>query len=392
MALPNRQVLLVATLFAVAGTMATVVVASSATVGQLLSGSERLATVPIALTLTGGVLGSFPASKAMATWGRRRGFLLFTLLGLGGALVAMWGLQSASFVAFCAGSMLIGAMVGSGQYFRFTAGEVAGPGQQEQALGYVLAAGVVGGILGPQSATWAADAFDVRYVGTFAVIALLAVLQVCLLAFLHGPPPRQAMAKATLKVDRPFLAAVLAGVLAFGAMVLTMYAAPLSLHGQGQGFATTARVLQAHVVAMFLPSFFTGTLVKRIGPGRGMAAGLACFGATVAIDLQGTAVANYYAGLVVLGLGWNLLFLSATTLLARSHAGADKASAQGVNEVVTGSAGAAAAFLAGPTFAAIGWENLNLLVAALLALGALGLTVLLATRSRSQAPAAKPIG
>src|SRR5687767_7574443 len=108
--MPNRQVLLVATLFAVAGTMATVVVASSATVGELLSGSDRLATVPIALTLTGGVIGSFPASKAMAKWGRRRGFHLFTLLGLGGALVAMWGIQSGSFATFCAGSMLIGAM------------------------------------------------------------------------------------------------------------------------------------------------------------------------------------------------------------------------------------------------------------------------------------------
>lgn len=388
--MPNRQVLLVATLFAVAGTMATVVVASSATVGELLSGSERLATVPIALTLTGGVLGSFPASKAMAKWGRRRGFHLFTLLGLGGALIAMWGLQSGSFVTFCAGTMLIGAMVGSGQYYRFTAGEVADAGQQEQALGYVLAAGVVGGILGPQSATWAADAFDVRYVGTYAVIAMLAVLQMCLLAFLHGPAPPVAAAKTRLQVDRLFVAAVLASVLAFGAMVLTMYAAPLSLHDLGHPFSTAAHVLQAHVVAMFLPSFFTGPLIKRIGPGRGMAAGLACLGATVLIDLQGTHVSNFYVGLVVLGLGWNLLFVSATSLLARSHAGADKATAQGVNEVVTGSAGAVAAFLAGPTFAAIGWENLNLLVGGLLAFGALGLLALLGLRTRSAPPVGKP--
>src|SRR5688572_5764709 len=197
--MPNRQVLLVATLFAVAGTMATVVVASSATVGEHLYGSDKLATLPIALSLTGGVLGTFPASKSMARWGRRRGFHLFTLIGLAGALVAAWAIQSGSFATFCAGSMLIGAMAGSSQYYRFTAGEVADAGQQEKALGYVLAAGVVGGIAGPQAATWAADAFDVRYVGTFAVVALMALVQLCLLAFLRAPPPVSSTAKAPLK-------------------------------------------------------------------------------------------------------------------------------------------------------------------------------------------------
>lgn len=391
MARPNRQVLLVAGLFAVAGTMATVVVASSASVGEALSGGDRLATVPIALGLTGGVLGTFPASKAMARWGRRAGFQLFTAIGLAGACVQVLALLRHDFWLFCGGSMLVGAMGGSAQYYRFAAGEVADPGAREKALGYVLAAGVVGGLLGPQSATWAADTFATPYAGTFAVVALLAVLQLCILPFLRAPAPSgDAVPHARLAVDRPFVAAVLAGVLAYGGMVLTMYAAPLSLHAHGHPFSTAAHVLQAHVVAMFLPSFVTGGLVQRIGPAKGMAAGLACFGLTVAINLAGQHPANYYASLMVLGLGWNLLFVAATALLARSHGGADKASAQGVNEVLVGAASAGAAFLAGPTHAALGWENLNLVVAAAMVAGALALAVLLGRPARKAAAPPSP--
>jgi MFS family permease len=383
-AAPNRQVLLVALLFAVAGTMATVVVASSATVGEALYGSDRLATLPIALGLTGGVLGTFPASKAMARWGRRRGFHIYTGIGLVGALVAAGAIRAGSFWGFCAGSMLMGAMAGAGQYYRFAAGEVAEPSERERAFGFVLAGGVVGGLLGPQSATWAADAFPTKFVGTYLVVALLALLQLCILVFLRTPPPVVvAGGNARLRADRPFFAAVLAGVLAYGGMVLTMYAAPLSLHEHGHPFSTSAHVLQAHVVAMFLPSFVTGAFVARVGPARGMAAGLACFALTVAFDLAGSAVANYYVALVLLGLGWNLMFVSATALLASSHGGADKASAQGVNEVLVGIASAGAAFLAGPTHAALGWPNLNLAVAAFLCVGAFALVVLLARRPRT---------
>jgi predicted MFS family arabinose efflux permease len=302
-----------------------------------------------------------------------------------GAAVDVVALLRHDFWTFCGGSMLVGAMAGSSQYYRFTATEVADPGEREKALGYVLAAGVVGGLLGPQSATWAADTFATPYVGTYLVVALLAVLQLCLLPFLKSPAPGPVhpdAPHARLKVDRPFLAAVLAGVLAYGGMVLTMYAAPLSLHAHGHPFPTAAHVLQAHVVAMFLPSFATGGLVSRIGPPKGMAAGLSCFALTVAIDLSGQALWDYYAALVLLGLGWNLLFVSATALLARSHGGADKASAQGVNEVLVGAASAGAAFLAGPVHAAVGWPNLNLVLAAVMAAGALALVALLGRPSK----------
>ncbi len=389
MAAPNKQVMLVAALFALAATSATVVVASSATVGAALSGGDRFATLPIALALTAGVVATVPASKTMARWGRRRGFQAFTLLGLVGALVCIWALGQGSFVAFCVGSMLIGTMASSSQYYRYAAGEVAAPGDRERAFGFVLAGGVLAGLLGPQAATWASDALPAAYVGTFLVVALLAVVLLLLLPFLEVPasPAAPAGTKVQLVVDRPLLAAVLAGVVGYGAMVLTMYAAPLSLHSHGHPFSTAAHVLQAHVVAMYLPSFVSGAFVGRVGPGRGMATGVGFLAACIAVNLAGDSVLQHGTALVLLGIGWNFLFVSGTALLARSHAGPDKASAQGANELLVGIAAAASAFLAGPTIAALGWTGLNLVVGLLVGAAALALLGLLNPWGKASSPA-----
>lgn len=391
MALPNRQVLLVAGLFAVSFTVATCVVVSGSLVGDLLA-SDRLATLPISLGVVGLVGASFPASKAMARWGRRPVFQAAATVGLAGGLLGAWAVHAGSFPLFCLASLLIGSLGGAGSYYRFTAGEVAAPADRERAFGVVLGGGVVGGLVGPPSAVWAADLVAERFVGTYLLVALLCVLLLLLLGFLRAPAPvAGGTAHAKLRADRPFAAAVLAGALAYGAMVLTMYAAPLSLDHLGHSDATKAGVLQAHVIAMFLPSFVTGALVQRVGPGKGMAAGLVTLAACVGINLAGAALANYYVSLVLLGLGWNLLFVSATALLARSHAGDDKASAQGTNELLVGACSAAAAFLAGPALAALGWRGLNLAVGALLAAAALALLGLMRPRTSRQAADAMPV-
>lgn len=397
MAAPNRQVLLVALLFAVSFTIATTVVVSASLAGAALSSDNRLDTLPISLGLVGGVVASWPVSKAMGRWGRRRGFQGAAAVGLGGALLCAWALSSSSFGLFCAGSFLVGVTAGAGQYYRFTAGEVADPSGRERAFGVVLGGGVLGGLVGPPSAVWAADAFAARFVGTYLFVALMALLLLCLLPFLRTPAPVAttgpgATRAVRLVPDRPFAAAVVSGVLAYGLMVLTMYAAPLSLHALGHGDSTSASVLQAHVVAMFLPSFVTGALIQRIGSGRGMAIGLGLFAACIAVNLMGQTVGHYYASLVLLGLGWNLLFVAATALLARSHPGADKASAQGTSEVLTGSAAVGAAFLAAPAYAALGWTGLNLVAAAVACVGALALFVLMLPRRDGTPPEASTAG
>jgi predicted MFS family arabinose efflux permease len=388
-AAPNRQVVLVSLLFAASFTIATTVVVSGSLVGAALSDDERLATLPISLGVVGGVGATWPASKAMARWGRRRGFQAATVVGLLGALLCAWAIQRGSFVQFCVGSLLIGTMAGVGQYYRFTAGEVADPADRERAFGVVLGGGVLGGVIGPPSAIWAADAFGARFTGTYLFVALIALLVLCALPFLRattpsGPPSDGK--RVRLQADRPFFTAVVAGVLAYGLMVLTMYAAPLSLQHHGHGDAVTAQVLQAHVIAMFLPSFVTGALVQRIGPGRGMAGGLLLFGACIGVNLAGSSVPHYAVALALLGLGWNLLFVAATALLARSHPGADKASAQGTNELLVGSAAAGAAFLAAPAHTALGWTGLNLAVGAVVCIGALALAALLRPARQPAAP------
>ncbi|MEA3166476.1 MAG: hypothetical protein QOJ26_1348, partial [Thermoplasmata archaeon] len=163
MAAPNRQVLLVALLFAASFTVATTVVVSASLAGAALSGDDRLATLPISLGLVGAVSVTWPISKLMGRWGRRPGFQVAALAGLAGALICASAIQRGSFPLFCGGSMLIGAMGGAGQYYRFTAGEVADASAREKAFGIVLGGGVLGGLVGPPSAVWAADAFGSRF-------------------------------------------------------------------------------------------------------------------------------------------------------------------------------------------------------------------------------------
>lgn len=388
----RRQVALLAVLFAVAGTGATIVVTVSALVGLELAGRPGLATLPIALGLLGGMVATLPASHLMARWGRRVGFQLFVAIGLAGALLAVAGILRGSFALFCAGSIGIGAMTGASQFFRFAAAEVAGPERRERAISYVLVGGVVAGLAGPPLAKAAAGSISAaRFAGSYLALAVLAATTLLLLFFVRVPRPAVVdrtggRPLAAIARDPRAAAAVIAATVAFGAMVLTMVAAPLSLKHGGHPLSATAYVIQAHVVAMYLPSFVSGSLVERVGTGKGMAIGLAALAACVAVNLQGASVANHYVALVLLGIGWNLLFVSGTALLTRTHTDAEKAKVQGTNDLLVSATAAGAAFLASPLHERLGWDGLNLAVGGLLVAAALSLPMLLG-RSKQTVPA-----
>ncbi len=386
----KRQVLLVAGLFALSGTGAVLVVAAAPVVGVELAGGPSLATLPVALAMLGGLAATVPASQAMASWGRRAGFSLFTTIGLAGAATASLAIHLRSFTLFCVGSVGIGAMNGASLFYRFTAAEVAEPTKRERATGYVLGAGVVAGIAGPSLANLASDALPARFAGSYAVLAALALVVLLLLPFLqaprpHAPPASARHALRRLLPDRRFQAAVVAGAAAYAAMVLTMVAAPLSLRHGGHPFSTSALVIQAHVVAMYLPSFVSGRLVERAGPLPVIVAGFAALGGCIAVNLLGDSAAHHTAALVLLGVGWNFLFVAATAMLVRSHADNDRAAAQGANDFLVSLCATGAALLAGPIHATLGWGGLNLAVGGLLAVAAVALVAL--SGKRGEAPA-----
>jgi len=388
-----RQVLLLSALFGLSTISGTVVVAAASVIGGSLSGRPELATLPVALALVGGTAATVPASQLMARWGRRAGFAAGTAVALLGAGLAAWGIQAGSFPIFCAGSFALGVLGGVSPYYRFTAVEVTPPDRHPRAIGYVLAGGVVAGLVGPPLAAAAKDIWPAApFAGAYAVMAALGLVVLLLLPFLKAPRPvaRAATGGRPLAVvarDPRFAAAVLAAATAFAAMVLTMVAAPLSLAHVHADFAAIALVIQAHVVAMFAPSFVSGAIVARFGPARTMAAGLALLAACVGVNLVGATVAHHWVALVLLGVGWNFLFVAGTALLTRVHAPEEKARVQGANDFVVAVVGASAALGAGPLHAWLGWTGVNLLVGALLGLAALALAYLLSRR-----PAAVPAG
>lgn len=396
----THQVWLLSVLFGISTVSGTIVVAAASVVGAQLSGRPELATLPVALALLGGLSATVPASQAMARWGRRAGFALGTGIALVGALVAAWGIHESSFLVFCAGSFILGILGGVSPYYRFTAVEVAPQGRAHRAIGYVLAGGVAAGLLGPPLGAAARDLWGtVPFAGSYAVMAALSLVVLLLLPFLRVPPPSHATTPSSPAAARKLShiardprarAATLAAVTAYAAMVTTMVAAPVSMHQLGFHFGDTALVIQAHVVAMFAPSFFTGSLVARIGSPRTMALGLAALALCVAINLSGHGLAHHWAALVLLGVGWNLLFVAATALLTQTHTASEKGRVQGANDFLVAAVGAASALAAGPLQAALGWWGLNVAVGVFLLLTGIALALLLARPGRQEGSPLQP--
>jgi MFS family permease len=374
----SRQVLLLATLFALSSMTGMVVVSAASIVGGDLAG-DGLSTLPVALALVGGMGAAWFASHFMARFGRQAGFAVGTSVAVLGAALAAYGIVQRDFLAFCVGSLLLGILGGVAPYYRFTAVEVS-KGAPGKAIGAVLAGGVAAGLLGPPigaaSRQWLAEEFA----GSYLTMALIGAGILLLLILLRAPvpPPVQAKGRALRDIARDprFPRAILASATAFAAMVLTMVAAPLSLTAAGHGFGQTALVLQGHFVAMFAPSLASGWFVTRFGHGRTMAMGLALLGGAIATNLVGHGVVEHWTALVLLGLGWNLLFVAGSALLTLTHAPEEKARVQGANDFTVAAVGAAAALLAGPTFSLLGWSGLNVAVGALLTVCATGLFIL----------------
>lgn len=391
---PTRPLTLLATLFALSGIAGTIVVSTASVVGLAMAPREGLATLPVALALLGGMAITYPASRIMARWGRRTGFVVGTLVAAAGAAICSVAIFLHDFTLFCAGSFLLGGLGGVASYYRFAAMELVEPSRRARAVSAVLLGGIFAGFVGPPAGAAAADLLaGGRFAGSYVLMVLLDVLILCLLPFarLSGPaPPVPKIHKRSLRAigsDRRFLAAVLASTVAFGAMVLTMVSTPLSLSHIGHPGAT-AWVIQAHVVAMYVPALFSGRLVERMGTGRMMAAGLLGIGACVAVNLAGSVVGNHWVALVLLGFGWNLLFVAGTTHLSQAHGETDKAAVQGLNDLLVSSVAAASALSAGIVFNAVGWRGLNMLVGAVVLLAGLVLAVLLRAGGRPVAGAA----
>ena len=345
-------------------------------VGSQIAPDPALATLPLSLMVVGTAAGTVPAALLMQRIGRRAAFLGAAGLGFLGAVIAGAGLGASSFAAFTAGAALVGVTLAFSAQFRFAAAESVPPDRVGWAVSIILVGSIGGAILGPEIVA-RSPGFNPEQPYQGAMYALAAVYVVgaaVLLGFRNVAADRaegEALPPRPLPsvVAQPrFLVAMAAAVVGQGAMVFVMTATPLSMHVvDGYSIEDTARVVQAHVVAMYLPSLVSAPLLARLGTTRLMAVGALTMGATVAIGLAGREIMHYWWGMVLLGVGWNFLFIGGTTQLVSTYRASERFRAQAVNDFGVFGMSAVASLLAGTLLHSFGWHTVLWTIAPALA-------------------------
>ena len=363
-------------------------------VGSELAPVPQLATLPLSLMIVGVALATIPAALAMQRFGRRRAFIASVVLAAGASLAVAWAIVIASFALLCAASLVLGVNLAFQQQQRFAAAESVPAEQASRAISTVMLGTLAAAVVGPQLAL-ACKALvpQHQYAGSFLLVAALCLASAAVLTRYHVPATHVNTAGGDARplaevVRQPaFLVAVAAAVVAYSVMSFIMTATPISMHVHDLYSDThTAWVIQSHVLAMYAPSLVSGRLIARIGIRAGMLAGLALMAASVIVDGSGRLLSHYWWGLVLLGLGWNLLFVAGTTLLTGCYRPAERYRAQAVNEFSVFGVQAIASLLAGPAVHSLGWAKLNLATLPLLA--GLGVVLLLHSPTPSGAASA----
>lgn len=360
----KRNVLLLALCQALLFTGTSLLMSISALVGQQIAG-PALATVPLGLLFLGSMLTTFPASLLMKRIGRTAGFMLGAAIGMIGASLCTYAVFQHHFGLLCAGSFLLGSANSFGQFYRFAAADVADDNYRSRAISLVLAGGVVAALIGPNLAAITRTGFAVTFAGSFAALIGVYFLSLMVTSLLRiakpGAEERFGATRSLLKIARQptFIVAVLNAMIGYGVMNLVMTSTPLAMVAEKHTFGSTALVIQWHVFAMFAPSFFTGHLIKRLGLLNVMMLGCVLLLACVAVNLAGVQVFHFTLALILLGLGWNFVFVGATTLLVETYSPAEKAKTQGLNDFLVFTTVMLTAFSSGAIHNAFGWQTIN---------------------------------
>jgi len=372
----HAQVLLLASAQALFQTASVLVMTVGSLAGAALSPEPQWATAPIASMFLGTAIGTVPASMWMTQVGRRIGFVAGALLGTLGGLLAAAGIFTSSMLLLCAGTALVGAYQGFAQFYRFAASEVADETFRPRAISLVLAGGVVAALAGPALARFGGELLQPAYTGSFLFLAAVSLVSAGVLLGLRIPQPAAATAQSGARpmseiARQPtYLVALFGAVTGYGVMILAMTATPLAMVHHHHSLGDAALVIQLHVLGMFLPSFFTGSLIARFGVLQVMGAGVALLTGHALLTLSGTSFYSFASALVLLGVGWNFLYVGGTNLLTRTYMAAEKGKAQATNDLTIFIVGLMASLSAGFLQQSIGWQALNLILLPWLGLSA----------------------
>lgn len=392
----HRQVFLLASAQALFQTASVMVMTVGGLAGGHVASRPELATMPIAAMFLGTAAATFPASMWMTRVGRRAGFVAGALLGVVGGVAGAAGIWIGSLLLLSFGTFLVGAYQAFAQFYRFAAGEVADDAFRSRAISLVLAGGVVAALAGPMVGRFGADLFPAEYAGSFLLLALVSLAGAGVLYALRVPAPKKEAGASEAGrpwqaiVSQPaYLVALFGAATGYGVMILAMTATPLAMVHHHHDLSTAATVIQLHVLGMFLPSFVTGSLIARFGVLRIMLVGVLILAGHVLLTLTGTGFASFASALILLGVGWNFLYIGGTTLLTTTYTAMERGRAQATNDMTIFAVGLSSSFSAAALLQTFGWQMLNLLLLPWLALAAASLVWVGYRRRRTEAMAAR---
>jgi MFS family permease len=362
----KRNVLILAACQTLYMSGTTMMITTSPLIGQMLAPDPQWATLPLAAHHCGVMAATMPASQIMRRIGRRNGFMMATLFGMAGASIAGYAILEAWFWIFCLGVFVVGWFNGFAVFYRFAAADASTPEFRPKAISWVLTGGLFAALLGPQLANLTKDLLaPVQFSGSYFALIGLYVLNLIIVSFVRIPPLSAAERATT---GRPLLqilaqpkcfVAVITAVIAYGVMGLLMTSTPLAMLACGFEFSESAVVISMHVIGMFAPSFFAGNLISRFGSLRIMLVGILINLICVGIGLAGIDFWNFGAGLFLLGVGWNFMFIGATTLLTEVHTPSERAKVQGFNDFLIFGTITMAALSSGNLLHFFGWNIVN---------------------------------
>lgn len=358
-----------------------------------------LANLPVTMQHIGVMIWVFPAALLMQRVGRGIGFRVGSLFGMAGAVVMCLGLYTGNFLVMCGGGLILGYAVACLQMYRFAAAELVPLHYRAKAISWVTAGGVAAAVIGPSLVRVTHDLTMPLYLATYAAILGLHVIVFTVMSFITFPPVATSASPAdTAEATAPprplsviasqprFIASVIAGMLAFGTMSFIMSASPLAIVGCGFPHAEAHWVIFMHVLGMFVPSFFTGNLINRYGATNVMACGVVFMLAGVTAALSGLNIWNFRIALTVNGVGWNFLFVGATTLVTTCYRPNERGKTQALNDLLVFSTTATSSFMAGFLQDRWGWQPLNWF-SVLLMLAAAAAVIWLRVQRTSLSPA-----
>jgi MFS family permease len=361
----NLQLLLLALCQGLFLTNNVTFIAINGLVGLALAPSPWMATLPVTGYVAGGALCAGLVARSQRAWGRKRSFQLGLLVAMGSSALCAWAATTHHFWWLVAATVIAGYYNANAGLYRFAATELVAPAMKEKAISWVLAGGILGAVVGPNLASATRDALPVAFAGAYAALVGVALLSLVTLSFIHFPalplPSAERPGRPLREIARQpvFIVAVAACALGYGVMNLLMAATPIAMAMCSHPFKSAALVLEWHVLGMFVPSFFTGSLIKRFGCLPVMAVGVLLNAVCIAVALSGVELMQFLVALFVLGVGWNFLFIGGTTLFTQAYRPEEKTTAQAAMDTVIYTTMTVTSFSSGALITTRGWTWLN---------------------------------